>query len=202
MKILRVVGACAALAFLVAAFTPLANVLHQRFRIGASPEPAGAIVVLGSDVGADGVLGDNSLRRLVQGVSLYHRGFAPRLVLLGTRNRSGVVEAEVRARLARELDVPRTAVLTDVQGRDTMEEAAGSARLLQPLGVHKVLLVTGHYHMPRARRLFEKAGFEVVPSAADEFSGADGRPEGRLRILRTLGTEAVARLYNRIRGRL
>jgi uncharacterized SAM-binding protein YcdF (DUF218 family) len=199
---LRVLGAVTAAGFLVAAFSPLANVLHRRARITAAPEPAEAIVVLGAGVGPDGILDQVSLRRLLRGIVLYRQGLAPRLVLLGARNLAGVVEAEVRARLAGELAVPASALSLESRAHTTAEEAALSARLLQPQGVRRVLLVTGHYHMPRARRLFEAAGFEVVPAATDELSGEDLRPEGRLRILRVLATERLAGVYNRLTGRL
>jgi uncharacterized SAM-binding protein YcdF (DUF218 family) len=202
MRVFRWIGACVALAFAAAAFTPLPNVLHARHRTTDTPRPADAIVVLGASVGEDGVLGTQSLRRLLHGLVLFRRGLAPRLLLLGPRNRSGVVEADVRARLAADLGVAGSAVLTEAGANTTAEEAALSARRLEPLGVRSVILVTGHYHMPRARHLFERAGFTVIPGAADEGPGADRRPEVRLAILRGLATEAVARLYNRMRGRI
>ena len=201
-RFLRVLGACVAASFLVAAFTPLANVLHRRVRITAAPGPAEAIVVLGAGVGPDGVLDEHSLRRLLHGVVLYRRGLAPRVLILGARNMAGVVEAEVRARLSGELDVPAGVTSVESRGHTTAQEAALSARLLLPTGARRVLLVTAHHHMPRARRLFEAAGFEVVPAATDELSGEDVRPEGRLRILRVLAVEALAGVYNRLTGRL
>ena len=35
------------------------------------------------------------------------------------------------------------------------------------MGIRKILLVTSAWHMPRARMLFEHAGFEVVPVPCD-----------------------------------
>jgi len=201
MNGLRVLGACVTAGFLVAAFTPLANVLHARARSDPALEAAGAIVVLGAGLEGDGVLGEHSLRRLVHGVVLYHRALAPRLLVLGAPNRQGIAEADVRAQLAAELGVPASALLVERGGHVTADEAVLSARRLQPQGVRRILLVTGQYHMPRARRLFESAGFEVVPAPAEEV-GVDRTPEGRLHVLRALATEAAARLYNRARGRL
>jgi uncharacterized SAM-binding protein YcdF (DUF218 family) len=61
------------------------------------------------------------------------------------------------------------------QARDTGENAACSAALLQPDGVRRVLLVTDAMHMPRARAAFERAGLEVVDAPTMFFSDqADG----------------------------
>ena len=78
------------------AFTPLAGALAGRAATEADLRAADAIVVLGSGVMPEGELADGSLRRTVHGVRLFHRGLAPRLVLLGPPYR-GVVEAEIRA---------------------------------------------------------------------------------------------------------
>jgi uncharacterized SAM-binding protein YcdF (DUF218 family) len=36
--------------------------------------------------------------------------------------------------------------------------------LLKPAGVERIYLVTQAWHMPRARRAFENAGFAVIPA--------------------------------------
>jgi uncharacterized SAM-binding protein YcdF (DUF218 family) len=50
----------------------------------------------------------------------------------------------------------------ETDSRDTQENAQHSARLLQPLGIHRIALVTQAWHMPRAQQAFEAAGFEVL----------------------------------------
>ncbi|ANY90129.1 YdcF family protein [Pseudomonas putida] len=60
--------------------------------------------------------------------------------------------------------------------RTTWENAQLSARLLQPQGVRRVVLVTQAWHMQRSRWSFEQAGFEVV-AAPVGFLGKDhGQP--------------------------
>lgn len=51
---------------------------------------------------------------------------------------------------------------------DTLENALYSWCVLAPAGVRKVALITDAVHMPRARALFESAGFEVVPAPAPD----------------------------------
>jgi uncharacterized SAM-binding protein YcdF (DUF218 family) len=47
---------------------------------------------------------------------------------------------------------------------NTFENARYSFRLLQQHGIRRIYLVTHAWHMPRARKAFETAGFEVVPA--------------------------------------
>jgi len=51
-------------------------------------------------------------------------------------------EAAAMADLLADLGVPREAILLEAQGRNTQGHADFSKVLLQPLGIHRVLLVT------------------------------------------------------------
>lgn len=52
----------------------------------------------------------------------------------------------------------------DDRSRDTAESAREMAQLLQTAGIRRVALVSDTWHLPRAQRLFERAGFDVVPA--------------------------------------
>ena len=68
-----------------------------------------------------------------------------------------------------DLGVPREAIICLPQPRNTEEEAKRIASALD-LGLGsrpQILLVTSAWHMPRAKVLFERAGFEVVPAPCD-----------------------------------
>ena len=184
-------------ALALVAFTPLAGALAAR--MPAEPDTAAdAIVVLGSGVMPEGELDDHSLRRTIEGVRLFRRGLARRLVLLGPPRR-GVVEAEVRARYAVALGVPEEALVLERGGLDTRDEAALVARGVKPASV---LLVTGLHHMPRARAVFERAGLRVVPAPVLEQSVESSRPQARLALARALAQEWLARAYYRASGGL
>lgn len=62
-----------------------------------------------------------------------------------------------------DLGVPKDAVVFSEEPRNTAEEA----RWLKKSGVNKIALVTSAWHMKRARMLFERQGFEVVPAPTD-----------------------------------
>ena len=167
------------------------------------PQPADAIVVLGAGASPDGLLSDQSLRRLMGGLTLYRRGLAPRVIVLGPAYQGrGAVEAEIRATLARDMGVPAAALVVEGRGLTTRHEAAVTVERMKETGGRRILLVTGAQHMPRARLIFERAGFEVIPAPVVEISPAVRGPEGRLELARLVLQEAVARLYYRLSGKL
>jgi uncharacterized SAM-binding protein YcdF (DUF218 family) len=193
-RVLRLLGMAGVLLFVLCAYTPLPNLLGHRTEIPV--EPAEAIVVLADSVNAYGALSENSLRRTLHGILLYRQGFAPRLVFSGPANQQGIVEAEVRAAMARQLGIAPTAILTEIRGHTTREEAARLASLLQPMGVHTILLVTDPEHLVRAQPLFAHVGFTVHPAPVVEGART------RLQLTREVVQEFLARLYYRLAGYL
>jgi len=194
----RFLGFAGVLFFLACAYTPLPNSLAHRLGTPSRIETAGAIVVLGASVSEDGLLGNTSLRRAVQGIVMQRKGLAPLLVLSGPAPDTGLSEAEVRAALARDLGVSTDAILTETEARTTREEANRIGELLRARQVRRILLVTDSQHMSRARRLFERVGLEVLPAAADDISDTARSPEARLKLTRTALEEIIARLYYRM----
>ncbi len=193
---LRYVGLIALLLFVLAAFTPLANLLNIRMAGQAHIVPSDAIVVMGrGGADSDGVLTNRSLRRLLLGVDLYNGALAPVLVLSGS-----APETEARKALAREMGVPDKAILVSAKARTTREEASEIRGLLLPLGRQRILLVADPIDMPRTRVLMERSGFEVhpVPTA----SSGPSTPESRLGLCRDIAIELSAWAYYRLSGAL
>jgi uncharacterized SAM-binding protein YcdF (DUF218 family) len=195
-------GAAALAAFLLLAYSPLAGSLSRRLESAPPPRPADAIVVLGAGASPDGQLSNQSLRRLVGGLTLYRRGLAPRVIVMGPAFQGGPVEAEVRATLARDIGVPAGALVVEGRGLTTRHEAAVAAERMRETGGRRILLVTGAQHMPRARLLFERAGLEVIPAPVVEISPAARMPGSRLKLAQLVVQELVARLYYRMSGAL
>jgi uncharacterized SAM-binding protein YcdF (DUF218 family) len=124
------------------------------------------------------------------------------LAFSGPANRrSGRDEAGVRAQMARLFGVSPSALVTETTALTTREEAVRMAELLQPLGVSSILLVTSYDHMVRSRLLFEQVGFQVHPAPVGDLSEAQ-KPEMRLRLIRQLAQEFLARTYYRLAGYL
>lgn len=142
------------------------------------PEPpadlrAEAIVVLGNRPPTDqhGQLMPETERRVRRGVETYEDGLAPVVVMTGGASPRGDIEAEVMQAFAIALGVPADAILVETKSQNTIENARFTKQLLsgeeQPARRPHIILVTSPYHLRRARRLFECAGFEVQPTAAD-----------------------------------
>lgn len=195
----RLLGAATLALFMVAAFTPAANILDAWLAIPPRIEPAEAIVVLGAggDTLDDGLPNSTSLRRAIRAVVLYRRGLAPLLVFSGSP-----AEVEGRVETARQLGVPSEAVLRAPGSNTTRDEAVRIGGLLGPMGVRKILLVTDAEHMIRARRLFERAGLDPLPATVGDRAGTELSPEGRLDQVRDICGELLARLYYRVAGYL
>jgi len=202
LRPIQILGLVAVIAFLLASFTPLPNLLNRWAGVPSQLQAAEAIVVLAAGMDTHGVLSNRSLQRTIHGIVLFQRGFAPLLVFSGPVEReSGRGEAEVRAEMARLFGVSPSALVTETTALTTREEAARMAGLLQPRGVSSILLVTSYDHMARSRLLFEKVGFRVQPAPVDELSEAQ-QPEARLHLMRQLAQEFLARAYYRLAGYL
>jgi uncharacterized SAM-binding protein YcdF (DUF218 family) len=197
----RVLGLTGLVLTLSVAFTPFNDLADHWLAVPARLEPADGIVVLGSSVMSDGTLSGTSLRRAVHGIRLFRQGLAPLLIFLGDPGRDGgPTESAVRAALARDLGVPDPAILI-ATAQTTREEAEKTRVLLQGRDVRRILLVSEGRHLTRARALFERAGFEVLP-APSSGRPVSGRAEGRLDETRRLLGELLAHLYYRLAGYL
>ncbi len=130
---------------------------------------ADAIVVLGGgtyfqapEYGGDTV-GESTLVRLRYAAQLQRQTAKPILVTGGKPLGNETSEAQqMKAVLANEFKVP--VQWTEDASDNTRENAQYSYQLLSKLGIKRIYLVTHAWHMPRARRVFEQAGFEVIPS--------------------------------------
>jgi len=117
-----------------------------RYLVVDHPEKSDAMVVLA---------GETSLRP-ARALELLRQGMAPRIFLdaeagervfdqtltgIAQRYISGLPEANLISVCA-------------IEGRSTAAETADVARCLQPLGAHRVLIVTSDYHSRRALAIF------------------------------------------------
>ncbi len=130
---------------------------------------AQAIVVLGGgrDINAPEYGGDTlgwaSLERLRYGAKLQRQTGLPLLVTGGKPDGGELSEGEIMRRvLEGEFGVPVRWV--EDRSDNTRENAYFSRELLKGSGVQTIYLVTHAWHMPRAKRVFEAAGFKVVPA--------------------------------------
>ena len=181
--------------------TPLSDRLAARYAQRPQLEPADAVIVLGGGF-AHGALGDPSLQRLVHGVRLQRRGLAPLLVLTGEARPRGPSEPAVRAELARSFGVPPDAILALPGANTTRDEAALARAALLPRGVQSVLLVSSALHLTRAREIFEREGFRVLPAPVESSFAYGSGAAQRLAVARLFVREMAGHAYNRLAGYL
>ena len=181
-------------------------------RVKASDAPtADAIVALSYGrlvaPGPDSISEWRDADRFFGGVELFKAGKAPLLVFTGGGSPwepEAAPEGDVLRTYAAGFGVPVDRILTTGFVVNTAAEAAAVGELLHGrLGARPhILLVTSAYHIPRAQRLFERAGFVVTPFPVD-FSGSPGTGIGVMDVLPTASAlEESERALREIYGRL
>lgn len=109
--------------------------------------------------------------RIIYAAWLYQQGAAPYVLASG-----GVVGvdgpalqpgAEAMGQLLGVMGVPPDVIWLEPRSRNTYENAVETKKLLEPKGINRIILVTSALHMPRARAIFAKQGFDVIPAPTD-----------------------------------
>jgi uncharacterized SAM-binding protein YcdF (DUF218 family) len=173
MRPLAIGAAALVLLTALVGLVPWTPLIEGLVRADPLPDhPVGAVVVLSSGLSRDSVLDSGGVDRLLAGLELHRTGIASRLVTTRTVRHVGGV------RVTSDVDQRRILALADVDSAwlvidsvgVTRDEAVGSARLLLPLGVHEIIVVTQPSHTRRACGAFEKVGFVVHCHPARERS--------------------------------
>ena len=147
----------------------------QVTRSAASEMPiVDSVVVLagglGYSRGAAGAAPDwgRSVDRMFGGIELMRADRAARVVFSSwDRTPAGAeTEGEYARRVAIGLGVEASRILLSPRASNTADEALLIRQMLPERG-HRILLVTSAFHMPRAQRIFEEAGFVVTPFPVD-----------------------------------
>ncbi len=187
---LRLIVAGASL-YIVMGYSPLANwlliPLEHRYPPSSSEELAGAagIIVLGGAMtgalrAGDGrpVLND-SADRMIEAVRLARQNPETPVIFSGGKGDvfdfgDKQTEAECARRFFEGFDIRPPRLKLEDRSRNTLENAAFTAKLLQPRPDQRWALVTSAFHMPRARALFEAQGFRILPAPADFRTSGPG----------------------------
>jgi uncharacterized SAM-binding protein YcdF (DUF218 family) len=135
--------------------------------LNKSSAPAEAIVVLGGGTYfnapeyAGDTVSDSTLQRLRYAAKLYRKLGKPLLLTGGAPRGNRHSEASLMSQvLQEEFNTP--VKWLEEQSNNTLESARYSFLLLHQAGIRRIYLVTHAWHIPRAVRAFQAAGFEVV----------------------------------------
>ncbi|MGR3802855.1 MAG: YdcF family protein [Marinibacterium profundimaris] len=169
---------------LVIGFLPVGDVLlrplENRYPTNPVLNDIDGIVVLGGAEDAfgtahwDQVQLHDGAERFIAGAALARRFPEARLIFTGGNGLlRGLVqdnpsEASAAARAFDALGVPGDRVLLEGRSRNTAENAAFGLDLAQPEADETWVLVTSAFHMPRAMRSFDRAGWPaMIPFPVD-----------------------------------
>jgi uncharacterized SAM-binding protein YcdF (DUF218 family) len=142
--------------------------------------------------------------RFYGGIALFKAGKAQKLVFTGGKmpwDKVKKTEGEVLKEYAISNGIPSEKIFVTKDVENTADESVAVKEIISPS--KSIILVTSAFHMYRAKRLFEKAGFIVIPYKVDYKTAGkctitimDFLPSaGNLGITETGIREILGRLY-------
>ncbi|PTN54353.1 YdcF family protein [Stenotrophomonas panacihumi] len=128
--------------------------------------PADVIIVLGA-AAYDAKPSPVFEERIRHGLSLYHAGYAPKLIFTGGFGGTGArfSESQVAERYALKHGVPGKDVLIETVSRTTRQNLVEARALMQREGMHTAIIVSDPLHMARALRLCKELDIDALASS-------------------------------------
>lgn len=109
------------------------------------------------------VSGGDTEARTAEAIRLYKIGWADMLIFSGAAlDKTGPSNAEVMREQALEADVPQEDIWVEEFSNTTAENAENSTKLVEEMGLRRVMLVTSAYHQRRTSVEFSKRLGETV----------------------------------------
>lgn len=132
------------------------------------------ILILGAGLKPDGTPNLMLADRLDQGIALYKRGAAPKILLSGDNGQERYDEVNAMKEYCLDQGVPMEDIFMDHAGFSTYESIHRASSIFQ---VESMIIVTQDYHLPRACYLAEKMGIRYLGIAARQidYGGQQGR---------------------------
>lgn len=110
------------------------------------------------------IIGDTSLKRVIEGVELQKRFPNAKLIFSGYEGDTKLANGVVNSRMAQSLGVKESMIIVDSQARDTKDEVLFDK---QGMGKKHFIVVTSAMHMLRAVKLFRDNGLDPIPAPTD-----------------------------------
>ena len=174
----------------------------------ASVEKADAVVVLSGTVRSiktsEGVVTQwGNADRFMAGIDLVKAGKAPLIIFTrGQQPWSNLPpEGEILAQRAISMGIRPDQILLTGVVTNTAEEANEVRTLVEFAGMKRLLLVTSAFHMPRAKRIFDRVGINSVPYPTD-FKSSSGKLDWLAFIPSANGLSTTSKAVREFIGRL
>lgn len=113
--------------------------------------------------------------RIWQAVQLYHEGIIDKILITGGAAEffgRDTVESAILKEFLINTNIPSNDIITEELSRNTHENAAFTAQLIQKDSCPNLLLITSAMHMHRANKCFIKNGLQCDIYPTDHYSGA------------------------------
>jgi uncharacterized SAM-binding protein YcdF (DUF218 family) len=162
--------------------------------------PVDAIVVLGS-AQYNGVPSADLKARLDHALELWNDHYASTIVVTGGKEQGDVhTEASTSAAYLSARGVPDSAILREVQGRNSWQSLQAASRFMKERNIHRVLLVSDSFHNARIYQMSKDLGLKPYVSATttSPITGAARIPY----LIKEVGELAVGKIigFERIGG--
>jgi Uncharacterized conserved protein, COG1434 len=148
-KLAKLIAFSFALFVYLLSIEPIKDVLYkpleEAYPVPSKPE-GDAIVILGGGSYSTGILKEDSTKRLLMGFVLHKQTNLP-IILSGGASIGALPEAEIMKGLLLTLGVDKGKIHTDVNSKDTEENAQEVKKLCERLGCKKIILVSSAYHI-------------------------------------------------------
>jgi uncharacterized SAM-binding protein YcdF (DUF218 family) len=150
LKYVRILGIVLATAIACVAIMyfsiPMSDTQQTQFDV---------ILILGNPANDDGSIAPLAQSRVLEGIRQFRAGVAPRLLLTGGAVKNQFVEAEVMRQFALSQGVPASAIFTEDQSRNTLQNALFSYKIMQAHDWTSARVVSSPSHLRRASLIFK-----------------------------------------------
>lgn len=163
---------------------------------------ADAVVVLGA-AQYDGTPSPALEGRLEHAHELYEQGLVSTVVVTGGKQEGDqFTEAHAGYAYMREHGVPEDDLLMEVQGTNTWESLAASARILRDRNLNRAIVVTDGYHSLRVGAIADELGLDasVSPSQQGGSFGDIVQETGAVAVGRLVGFRRLVNIDDRVDG--
>lgn len=130
---------------------------------------ADVALVLGNKVNPDGSPSPRLKARLDTAVTLFGKGYFPKIIVSGGTGVEGVPEGTAMKAYLVAAGIPDSAILVDDHGVDTMASAENTVAILNSGRMTSVFVITQYFHVPRSKLALSKLGVSRVFNAHPRF---------------------------------
>lgn len=203
---------------LIVMFTAVPNQLANLLDIEPTYKKADVIIVLAGGAYPDGTLSSLSNERIIQGISLFKMGYAPRLMIIGSsinsttrkftdafaessdNSRISAVDSMVMKDLAVRIGIRENDIIVERTSTHTYENLKKAAALMQENNLRTSLLVSSGIHIYRVSKIAKNLGMNFSPAHAPNYTIYRTGAMDRLNLFYETSWEFMGLIIYKIKG--